>query len=232
VRSDVAAEVLAPFRTSGAQTVADAIAIYKNGFWTRQYQALAELFPRIVDLLGDASFRELVRRYLRACPSTHPELERLGSALPDFLRTQADPDLARLASIADYEQAHVESLLAADCRLAMVTEIRPHAFANARFELITSLRIVRIEPPLLEVLATQHDCVVGAHAAVIARPHFATTTHLIDREELTMLQLARSGAPVASLLDACGMDVPYLRALLEGWFRRCWIAAIDHKEGP
>jgi hypothetical protein len=233
VRSDVPDEVLASFRSSGALSVGEAIAVYKDGYWSRQYEVLCELFPRIHEQLGGAEFRELVRRYLRACPSVHPELERLGDALPWFLRAQDDRTLSALASTAIYEHALIDSLLAADSPIAALSEIRADTFGSARLELVASLRIVPIDRELRRVLAAERgNAVVGAHAAVIVRPRFAIHVHFVNRDELRVLDLVRAGATVGELLLACDHDLSHLHALLARWFHRRWIAAIHEESIP
>lgn len=67
---------------------------------------------------------------------------------------------------------------------------------------------------------------MGARAAVISRPRFATTTHLVAREELELLGLARAGAPIDDLVGHAANDVTGLHVLLDRWFRRHWIAAL------
>lgn len=226
VRTDLDSSALVVFRSSRHLAVTDAIAIYKNAYWARQHEALRELFPRVVTQLGNQRFRELTLRYLRACPSAHPELERIGAALPAFMREHSDADFARAASVGAYEQALVESFLAPDSRAATLEEIRPHTFAAARLSFVPSLRVVATDSALLHVLTLENHDVIGAHAAVIARPRFVTVTHLIGRDELEVLALARSNRTVAELLDHCDNDVPGLHVLIDRWFRRRWIEAI------
>lgn len=227
VRSDLPPEALGPFRSSGRLAVPDAIAVYKNAYWIRQHECLRELFPRVRARLGEPRFRELVRRYLHAHPSCHPELEWLGAALPGFLAEQAEDDLAGVASIAAYDQALTESFLAADAPSARITDICPASFGASRLRFAPSLRIVAADLALLRTLADEGLEAVGARAVVVARPRYVTTTHLVSREELDLLTHARDGAPIDDLVEHHAHDVTGLHVLLDRWFRRHWIAAIE-----
>lgn len=228
VRSDVPAHELAPFRSSGRLGVDAAIAIYKNAYWIRQHDCLRELFPRLAAHVGETRFRDIVRRYLLAHPSSHPELEHLGADLPAFLRSTPDEGLAGLASL---ELALVESALAPDGRAAALDAIRPATFGRARLQMSPSLRVVVLDDVALHVLHAEEREVVGAHAAVTVRVGFATKLHLIGHDEHTALELARAGERIDELLDRHAHDVSGLHRFLQRWFARSWIAAID-EESP
>jgi hypothetical protein len=227
VRSDVTAHQLVEFRSTGRLSVARAISVYKNAYWGRQHDVLRELFPRVVRVLGEARFRELVRRYVLASPSAHPELEHLGHALPAFLRAQPDEDLARVAGLAAYEQALVESFLAPDHVAATTAEVVPATFALARLRFAPSLRVVATDDVLLRALAEERKSVISAAAVAVARPRHAVVPHVVGAAELDLLELATRGAMIAELLDECARDISAAHACIERWFRRAWIAAID-----
>ncbi len=227
VRSDLRVEELWAFRSSGALCVPQAIAVYKNAYWARQHAVLAELFPLVVERLGAVRFRELVRRYLLAVPSSHPELEHLGDRLPAFLRASSDEDLASVAALAGLEQARTEAALSPDDPAAHLTDIVPATFASARLSLVRSLRIVELDVIALSTLHAHGLEVVGASYAVVARPRFAVTTHLVAREERALLAHVARGATMGELLEHLAHDVPALHRPLDAWFRRGWIAAIE-----
>lgn len=224
VRSDVPARELGAFRSTGRLAVPAAIGVYKTAYWVRQHAALRDLFPRLSARLGEAGFRELVRRYLLARPSTHPELEHLGAGLAAYLR--GEPALAHLAQLAELEHAHVESFLAPDSPAATFADIDPVRFGAARLELAASLRIVLADGVLLQLLAHEGGRVLGAAAIVVSRPRFATVTHPIAADELALLRLVQGGASIQDLLAYVGDDVAGLHVPLQQWFLRRWIATI------
>jgi hypothetical protein len=224
VRSDLPSSELRAFRSSGRLGVGAAISIYKNAYWIRQYEVLRELFPRLERRVGPLPFRDLVRRYLLAHPSSHPELEHLGARLPEFLRTSSE---RRFACVAALELALVESALAPNSAVASVDSIRPATFARARLCLSASLRIVVLDEEALHVLHEDSYEVVGAHAAVTVRSGFATKLFLIGSDEHATLELVRARHCIGELLDYHAHDVSGVHRFLGRWFERGWISAID-----
>lgn len=227
VRHDVRDDDLDVFRSTGRLCVPQAIAVYKNAYWIRQHEVLRELFPLLEDVLGTGKFRELVRRYLRAHPSSHPELEHLGTRLPEFLRAQQDVELSSLAAIAALEQARVESALAADSTLARSRDIEPASFARSRLRMNASLRIIALDDHALRILGPRDFEVVGASHAVVCRPQFSVTTHLIGHDEQRVLAHVLAGATIEQLLERYDHDVAALHRPIERWFRRGWIHAVE-----
>ncbi|MFN0249681.1 MAG: DNA-binding domain-containing protein [Kofleriaceae bacterium] len=228
VRSDLDVRELTPFRSSGRLGVEAAIAIYKNAYWIRQHECLCELFPRLAQCLGATRFRDLVRRYLLAHPSSHPELEHLGADLPAFLATTPERHLACLAAL---ELALLETALAPNSEVATLAAIRPSTFARARLRVVSSLRVVVLDDDALHVLHGESREVVGARAAVTVRAGFVTKLHLISRDEHAALELVRAGKRIGELLDAHAHDVSGLHQFLHRWFARSWFAAIE-EEAP
>lgn len=224
VRSDLRGHDLSPFRTSGRLRVDAAISIYKNAYWIRQHDVLCELFPRLAKELGAPAFRDVVRRYLLAHPSSHPELEHLGTHLPEFLASQPEHALAGLAAL---ELALVDSALAPNSPVADPAAIRPATFARARLAVSASLRVVILDARALHVLHAEDREIVGAYAAVTVRAGFATRLYLIGHDEHATLELARQGRRIQELLDHHADDVSGLHRFLRRWFDRGWIATIE-----
>ena len=87
--------------------------IYSDMYLFRLVDALREDYPLLARLLGDEEFFSLCADYVRAHPSRHPSLARLGWALPGFLRDRAAPR-ADLSDLAALEWARAEAFVAAD----------------------------------------------------------------------------------------------------------------------
>ncbi|MGE0548355.1 MAG: putative DNA-binding domain-containing protein [Kofleriaceae bacterium] len=228
-RNDVPNDELTPFRSSGRLAVPAAISLYRNGYWIRQYRVLCELFPRLHQRLGPNAFRELVRVYLGCWPSSHPELERIGTALPGFMRNHPDPSISSLTAIATMEQALTESALSIDSPVASVADIVPEQFGESRLVFVESLRVVALDQVVIELLASEGHDVATANAVVITRPDFATVLQFIDRDETNLLQLARAGTSISELLQRCEHDVARMHAWLHRWFARRWLARVAVK---
>src|SRR5215813_4494003 len=59
--------------------------IYSQMYFWRLVDALREDFPNLSALLGEDAFTKLVEGYVRAYPSEHPSLGRLGRKMALFL---------------------------------------------------------------------------------------------------------------------------------------------------
>jgi len=89
-----AAALVAPSRTL---TPRERLEIYRRSCFARLLDLLAAEFPTLRRLLGDAAFRRLVGRFLRAHPPRHYSLDRVGRPLPRFLaRRPLLRDVARI----------------------------------------------------------------------------------------------------------------------------------------
>jgi len=226
VRRDLAPPQLTAFRATGALDVKSAISVYKNAYWIRQHEALRDQFPIVAECLGAARFRELVRRYLIAYPSRHPELEYVGQDLAAAMAAQPDADLRALARVAALEQARVESALSADADSATLAAIDIATFARASLRFVPSLRVVDLDGEALRELAVRGLAAVGACAAVVTRPRFVVQTQLVAAEELALLAFIRAGATFGEVLDRHEQDVAAVHRPVERWFRRGWIADV------
>lgn len=90
-------------RSHGPLDASDRLAIYRGSVRAALTQALAEVYPVLRRLVGDAFFDALASRYQAVHPSTSPDLHDYGAALAEFLAPFPPaaalpylPDVARL----------------------------------------------------------------------------------------------------------------------------------------
>ena len=71
--------------------------------WSRIRDVLADLYPRLVAIVGDEALHDQVTDHLVACPPAHPSITRAGARLPAFVAGHAHarerPWLGDLAAI-------------------------------------------------------------------------------------------------------------------------------------
>lgn len=88
-------------------------AIYARMYFDRLHDVLGDDYPKLAAVLGPDGFRDLVERYLRACPPASFTLRDAGLAMPDYLaRCHGVPPY--LADLARLERARVDVFDAAD----------------------------------------------------------------------------------------------------------------------
>jgi hypothetical protein len=81
----------------------------REGVW-RQIEALREDFPKLAQLLGDEGFCAAAEKYLRANPSTHASLERLGRHFAPYLAESPGAVCEALADRADAVKAALSAI--------------------------------------------------------------------------------------------------------------------------
>lgn len=84
-------------------TSVERVGVYQGMYLLRMVEALENDYPALAHFLGQDAFADLVTRYVAAHPSRSYTLNRLGEALPEFIRTTRGvkkkafaADLARL----------------------------------------------------------------------------------------------------------------------------------------
>ena len=91
------------------------LGIYVNHFRVTLIDALVATFPIVQQLVGEAFFQAVARRYVRATPPAHPCLFAYGGDFPDFLeRLPEVRSLAYLPHVARLEWAINEAWHAPD----------------------------------------------------------------------------------------------------------------------
>jgi hypothetical protein len=130
-----------------ALPAAERLAIYADMYLWRQVDALREDFPKLVALLGDEGFYALADGYVRAQPSEHPSLSKLGRRVAEYLvdhpAGRVDlPDLARL------EWARAEAFEAEDVPLAGIDSLRavaPTDLPEVRFAFAPAVQLLHLD---------------------------------------------------------------------------------------
>jgi hypothetical protein len=184
----------------------DRIELYRSMFFARQLDALADAFPRTLNVLGGAHFAELARAYVLAHPSDDPRLEALGRALPEFLRARVGtPHVADLAAL---EWARTCAFLAADPPgIAGGDAIDPATFAWSSFRFVPAFALVETETDAAGLWEAAESPGAEIELDALARPTVAivsrrgvTVFHApAAPDEAAALRLARDGASVAAL---------------------------------
>lgn len=121
--------------------------VYRNNVTVGLAGALAESFPAVRRLVGEAFFRAMAIAYARAEPPRSPVMAAYGSGFADFVAGfEPASGLPYLPDVARIEQAWVEAYHAADADPidpAAFAELPPEALPHLRLVLHPSLKIVR-----------------------------------------------------------------------------------------
>lgn len=195
-------------RAWNGSDVARRFAVHRNNVVVSLVDALADAFPVVQALVGEAFFRAMAGVFVRQHPPRSPVLAHYGAALPAFLEGFGPArDVPYLPDVARLERARVEACHAADAP-AWTAEAALQALASARdlgeLRLLPhpSLRAVDSPHPVVSVWAAHQG--QGAFEAVDPRQREAA---VVVRPGLEVL-VVRCGRGTAAFADAAREGVP------------------------
>jgi hypothetical protein len=248
LEADGAPDGIALLRPSArGMTRENRLEVYRDQFWLRHVASLAEDFPTVRRVVGDAPFDALLRGYLRAYPPRGWSLQRLGADMPAFTASLAPRNhgaLAHDAALLDW--AFMEVFDAADAPpldLRVVAAAPPDAWPRARIAFLPALRHVATAHPvhaLREAVKTGKACELPTPApttAIVWRDaaHFlhAAAVDAIAAELMLALQsgqgLGEACASVAAAHPAIGAAA--FDASVGQWFQQWtangWLSTVD-----
>lgn len=120
--------------------------IYANAYFFRQLEALAEVFPRLAYLAGDAEWHNLVTDYVLACPSQNPDLRRLGDRLATFVAAHAvgrrHPMLASLAQLELAQSNSLDGPNGSRVSRADLSQVPPESWPSLRLRLAPPVQLL------------------------------------------------------------------------------------------
>ena len=111
---DKARELMKPGENLSSE---ERLELYHRQYWFRVLDSVAEDFPIIRKMAGEAKFWDLMEAYMLACPSGSFTLRHLGRKMADFIRGWGGLDEQRrrwFSSIAELEYSYMEIFEAAD----------------------------------------------------------------------------------------------------------------------
>lgn len=135
----------AGLRTWNGSDPAARLAVYRNNVVSSLIDALADTFPVVVQLVGEAFFRAMAAPFVRETPPRSRILAHYGEAFPAFIeRFEPARSVPYLADVARLEHACVRAFHAADAEPLTAAAVQ---LALASAERIGELRL-RCHPSL------------------------------------------------------------------------------------
>ena len=167
--------------------------------------ALAQRFPVVRRLVGDAFFEGMARAYVVNCPPASPIMLLYGESFPDFVENFAPTaNVPYLSDVARLEMARGRAYHAANaasvepCAFAA---LRAERLADLRFEFHPSVSIIKSPYPVVSIWKVNDDpdhavpiAPWAPEAALIARPFGdVTVTRLAPGMAEFLLRLLHNG---------------------------------------
>jgi len=213
------------------------VEVYSDAYFLRLHGVLAEDFPATARVVGEGSFDQIARDYLRAFPSENPSVRYLGRKMPGFLETRSDvpPYLGALARLEWLMNAAFDAPDATPLTIDDLRAVAPERWPGMRFRPIPALTLMYAGWPV-------HELCSGCDAGVL-RPaptwiriwrgrDYQVFHASIDGREAEALKRMMGGESFAAVCDAYS-DLPEGAAAQESiatlalWLERGLIAAAE-----
>ena len=224
------------FESTAELSAGDRISIYADMFLWRQVDALRDDFPKLAAALGDEPFFALAGDYLRAHPSDHHDLGKLGRHLPAFVAARADPPRPDLACLAALERARsevFEEREVASAGVDLLSSLPAEEIPQTRLIVVPALRVLTLRHDPLSLWQSLEDQTAApapqpgrAHVAVWRKGLVVYHAGVVPAEA-EAIRLAQLGA---TLEEICGAFVDQedaaraAFAVIASWFAEEWIA--------
>lgn len=214
-------EFAAALLGGGSHRFAGRLQVYRNNVFVSLTQALADVYPVLVRLVGEDYFQQVARRFIRTHPSRSGNLQDFGRELAGFLgalpQARALPYLADVAALewAWHEAFHAAGAPALDAaRLATLPE---ETLGGLRFRLHPAARLLASRYPVLAIWEANQE---GAPAAgevsldagsdwlLVTRRGLARSIERLSPGEYALLAALAAGAPLAEACQAAAAAAP------------------------
>jgi len=214
--------------------------IYSQMYFWRLVDALREDFPNLAALLDEDAFTKLVEGYVRAYPSEHPSLGRLGRKMALFLSEHrfgdGRPDAADLAAL---EWARAEVFVELDTAAAppsVFSPLSPGQFANARCRLVPSMRVLSLRHDAIALWRALEngepvpEPIAQAQHVLVWRKGWVVYHVAIDADEARALNWTGQGRTLGEVCEAFAeREQPAAAAFgaIQSWLAEGLVASVD-----
>ncbi len=195
-------------------SIADRVAIYANGFYSRLEETLLSDYQTLASFMGEDEFSNLCRSYVALYPSYSYSLNFLGQHLSRYLaETPPYHKKPYLAEIAFYEWAEAQAFTSADATLLSATELQllpENQWPGLKFHLHPSCRILTMHWNSFSLTKALREGykhlpkpkkMVAPKSIMVWRRQLQIRYYELDNLELTMLEAIKNNASFMELCD-------------------------------
>jgi putative DNA-binding protein len=201
-------------RSAGPLSPVERVDVYANMYFFRILEVLADEYAKLVTVMGDGPFHNLVTDYLLECRPAHPSLREVGARLPGYLaRHPLGEDPPWLAALARLERARLELYDGPDAEPLTFDQIRvlpPEALPELRLVAVPCHAVLTTEPGIsarwraLEDGGSPGDQPGPSkmpETILVWRQQLAVFHRVLDQDEVACLSLLGAGASFASVCE-------------------------------
>lgn len=224
---DARAQSSAPEIRANGLDAARRLAIYRGNLHANWRSALADTFPVVERLVGEAFFTEASRSYAAAHPSRSGDLQVYGAEFPAFLEQYPHArDHPYLGDVARLEWAWHESFHAAGSApmdLEALAGVPAAEHGELRLHLHPSARLVDSAYPIVAIWTANQsgrdgtpERLAGPDHALVHRPALEVQVQRLEPRDALLLRALAAGEPLEAGAKAAGhTDAQTLGAALQ-----------------
>ena len=228
VNSDIvsAPELARILRPSSEESLLDRLAIYHHGYFARLEECLADDYPALKYALGEEAFSDMCRGYVNAHPSSEPNLNGFGRALPSFIRELDWGTASFLSELAQLEWASVEVLhapapepMSAQALLSIPAEALP----SVCFKASDALRLFAFEYPVnvyLQAFYEDRKPIIPdpeASSVAVVRSSYTIWRFDLNRAQFALLSRLARGVALGAALDSLDASAVEVQVWFSEW---------------
>ncbi len=182
------------------------LAIYRNTSLSGAVEALADNYPVVRAIVGEAVFRNMAADFSLAQPPDSPVLALYGRRFADWIAARVD--LPYLGDVARIERLHLEALFAPDAApLApdALAEVGPDAWNLTHLNLHPAARYHWSSLPAMSIWLAHQEGTPSSiepewrgECALFTRPHSTVEARVLDAPARRFLSAVRVGETVGA----------------------------------
>ena len=210
------------------------LSIYRNMYFSRLIEVMAEEFPTVQHLLSKELFGTIVTAYVSRYPSTHYSLTRLGGGFPAYLANDAIdlPEHEFAADVAMVERAMedvFDAPLVEPIHVEDLEAIPIERWGDIHLRTIPALRLMQLQYPVntyITAVRENHQTKVPRPApayVAVYRHNYRVWRVDLDAQRFVLLSALQRGERLGAALELCaelpGVDVVELTGEIGAWFR-------------
>lgn len=230
LHTDFAAALLAPegqcpegLVTANGSDPAVRFAVYRNNVQSALVGALADSYPVLVQLVGEAFFRAMALVYVRQAPPRSALLVDYGGDFAEFVEGFAPAaSVPYLAAVARLERARVQAYHAADSQPLTAEQLatalaRPETLGDLCFSLHASVAVISAPYALVSIWQAHHGGIglatfdpLQAQHALVLRCQWQVLVQAIDAGCANFVRALQQGQPLGlAAATAVAADVSF-----------------------
>lgn len=221
------------------------LGIYGFGYGQRLREALRIEFPGLAALVGDEAINELLDRYIRACPSRHPNVRWLGRDMVAWLvrdgNYSARPQLAEMAKLDWALSTSFDAPDVASIDSSLLASLAPEHWPGLGFTIHPAVQVMpsRWNVDAIRLAIGDADTPALALASlddaelVVWRKDLGVRYRRLDIDESAALAAVRANGTFGEVCEllcewhAEDAVAPRAVFLLQRWFAAGWIAGVQ-----